>query len=62
MFGTYLYSAGTQHENQHQLSVTMTKMTSFILRAHTRTSVSYIQHRKNSKVVLEKMQVNGPEG
>ena len=34
----------------------------FILRAYTGTGVSHSQHRKNSGEVLEKMQVNGPEG
>ena len=61
-FGAYLNSAGTQHGNLHQLSVTMSRMTYFILRAHTGTGASHRQHRKHSEEVSEKMQVNGPEG
>ena len=34
----------------------------FILRAYTGTSVSNSKHIKKSGEVLEKMQVNGPEG
>ena len=34
----------------------------FILQAYTGTSISHSSHRKNSGEVLEKMQVNGPEG
>ena len=30
-FGAYLYSAGIQHRNLHQLSVTMSRVTCFIL-------------------------------
>ena len=48
MFGSLLFSAGTRHGNLHPLSVTMSKVTCFILLAHTRTGVSYSQHRKNS--------------
>ena len=61
-FGAYLYSTGTQHGNLQKLSVMMSRMTYFILQAHTGTGVSHSQHRKNSGDVLEKMQVNGPEG
>ena len=61
-FAAYLYFAGTRHENLHQLSVTMSRVTYSILRAHTGTGVSHSQHRKNSGEVLEKMQVNGPDG
>ena len=43
------------------MSVTMSRVTYFILRAHTGTGVSHSQHRKNSGDVLEKMQVKGPE-
>ena len=59
--GAYLYSAGTQHGSLHQSSVTMHRVTDFILRANTGTGVSRSQHRKNSGEVLENMQVNGPE-
>ena len=38
-FGAYLYSAGTQHENLHQLSGMTSKETDFILRVHARTGV-----------------------
>ena len=34
----------------------------FILRAYTGSRVSHSQHRKKLGEVLEKMQVNGPEG
>ena len=61
MFWCHLYSAGTQHVNLHQLSVTMSRVTYFILHAHTGTLVSHSQHRKNSGEVLGKMQVNRPE-
>ena len=37
------------------------KVTYFILRAYTGTSISRSQHRKNLEEVLEKMKVNGPE-
>ena len=37
-------------------------LTYFILRACTGTSVSHSQHRIKSGEILEKMQVNGPEG
>ena len=40
----------------------MSRVTCFILRGHTGTSVSHSQHRNSSGEVLEKMQVNGPEG
>ena len=53
---------GTQHEDLPKLSVTMSRVTYFILQAHTGTSVSHSKHRKNLEEVLEKMQVNGPEG
>ena len=33
-----------------------------ILWTHRRTGVSHSQHRKNSRELLEKRQVNGPEG
>ena len=39
-----------------------TLVTYFILRTHTGIGVSHSQHRKTSVEVLEKMQVNGPEG
>ena len=40
----------------------MSRVTYFILRAHTGSSVSHSQHKNSSGEVLEKMQVNGPEG
>ena len=41
--GAYVYSTGTQHGNLHQLSVTMSRVTYFILRANIGTSVSRSQ-------------------
>ncbi|WP_419635634.1 hypothetical protein, partial [Thiolapillus sp.] len=38
------------------------RVTYFILRAYTGSGVSHSQHRKKLGEVLEKMQVNGPEG
>ena len=38
------------------------RVTYFILRAYTGSGVSHSQHRKKMEEVLEKMQVNGPEG
>ena len=38
--GAYVYSAGTQHGNLYQLSVTMSSVTFFILQAHTGAGVS----------------------
>ena len=51
-FGTYLYSAGTQHGNLHQMPVMMSRVTYFVLRAQTRTGVNHSQHRKNSGEVF----------
>ena len=39
--GAYLYSAGTQHGNLRQLSVTTSKVIYFILPVHTGTGVSH---------------------
>ena len=50
-FVAYLYSMGTQHRNLHQLSVTMSRVTYFILQAHTGAGVSHSQHSKNSGVL-----------
>ena len=52
-FGAYLYSAGSQHGNLHHLSVTMSRVTYFILRAHTATGVSHSQLRKNPGEIWE---------
>ena len=60
-FRAYLYSAATKQVNLHKLSVTTSRVSYFILRAHTGTGVSHSQHRRNSGEVLEKMQVNAPE-
>ena len=60
--GAYLYSAGSHYGNLHQLPVTMSRMTYFILQTHTGTGVSHSQHWKNSGQVWEKLQVNGLEG
>ena len=38
------------------------RVTNFILRAYTGSGVSHSQHRKKMGEVLEKMQMNGPEG
>ena len=54
MSWSLLYSAGTQHGNLHQLSVTMSRVTYFIPRIHTGTGVGHGQHRKNWEEVLEK--------
>ena len=48
----YLYSAGAQHGNLHQFSVKMSRVTYFILRAHTGFSISHSQHKKNSAEVF----------
>ena len=40
------------------LSVTISRVTYFIMRAHTGTDVGRSQYRKNSGEDLEKMQVN----
>ena len=48
----YSYSAGTQIGNRHQLPVTTSMLTYFILRAHTGTVVSHRQCRKNSGELL----------
>ena len=61
-FEAYLYSTGTQHKNLHQLPLTISRVTCFILWAQTGTSVSNSQHRKNLGEVLEKMQMNGLGG
>ena len=58
--GACLYSAGTQHGNLHKLSITTSRVTYFILQAHTGTGVSQSQHREKIGRGLEKMQVNGP--
>ena len=46
----------------HHFSVTMNSLTYFILQTHIGAVVSHSQYRKKSEEVLEKMQVNGPEG
>ena len=51
-FRAYSYSVGTQHGNLHPLSVTMSRMTYFILRAHTGTGASHSQRRNNLGEVL----------
>ena len=48
-FGSNLYSARTQHGNLHQLSVTMSRMTYIILRAHWGTCVSHIDTGKHQE-------------
>ena len=57
-FGACLYSAGTQHGNLHQLSVTMSRGTYFILRAKQEpvlaTANTEKKEEKNSGEVLEK--------
>ena len=40
----YLYSAGTQHGNLHQLSVTTSRVTYCILRTHTGTGIHHHHH------------------
>ena len=53
-FGVYLYSAGTQNGNPHQLSVMMCRVTYLLLWANTRAGVCHSQHRKNLGKVSEK--------
>ena len=53
MLGACLYSTGTKQGNLHQLSVTTSRVTYFILRAQTGTGVSHRQQRKNSGEVSE---------
>ena len=62
MFCSQLNSAGTQHGNLPQLSIMMSRVTYFILQAYTGSGVSHSQHRKKLGGLLEKMQLNGPEG
>ena len=64
MYFFFVCALGAQHGSLYQLSVTMSRVTDFILRAHTGTDVSHSdkKKKKNSGEVLEKMQVNGPEG
>ena len=40
-FRDYLYSSGTAYRNLHQSSITMSRVTELILRAHTGTGVSH---------------------
>ena len=47
-------SRDAQHGNLHQLSVTMSRVTFLILRAHTGTGLSHSQHKKNSEGVSKK--------
>ena len=56
----YMFWAGTEHRNLHHMSVSISRVTYFLLQAHTETDVSHNQHRKSSGEVFEKMQVNGP--
>ena len=49
-----IYIPGTQHGNLHQLSVTMSRVTCFILPAHTGSGVSHSRHRKKIGTVLGK--------
>ena len=51
-YGDYSCSTGTQHGNLHQLSVTTSRVTYFIRRAHTGTGVSNSQHGKNSREIF----------
>ena len=53
-FEAYLYSAGIQHGNLHQLSATTSRVTCFILRACTGTGVCHNHNNKNSGEGLEK--------
>ena len=48
--------------NLHQLSVTMSRVTYFVLRTHTGTDVSHSQTQENIRRGFGKMQVNWPEG
>ena len=47
-FGVFLYT-DFEHGNLHQSSVTTSRVTYFILRAHIGTCVSHSQQSKNSK-------------
>ena len=54
-FRACLYSAGTQHRNLHQLSVPMSRVTYFILRAHTaNTGKTRERLQKNCKWMDQK--------
>ena len=46
MFGAFLYSASTQLGDLHQLSLTMSRVTYFFLRAHTGTVLATINAGK----------------
>ena len=50
-FEAYLASAGTQHENLHQLFVTTSRVSYFIVWVHVETAFS---HTKNSGEVWKK--------
>ena len=48
-FGVHKYIfADTQYRNLHQFPVTMSRVTYFMLRAHTETGVNHSQQRENS--------------
>ena len=58
----FKYFASTEHGNLHQLCVTKSRVTYFILQAHTGTGVSHSQHWKKLGRGFGKMQVNRPGG
>ena len=60
-FRGYLYSAGTQHGNQHQLSVTWAGWP-ILFCGPTHELVLATANAATRERILEKMQVNGPEG
>ena len=68
-FGAYLYLVGTQHGNPHRLSLTMNRMTHFILRTHTgglhQQQLQQNKQTKNKKTretFRKKMDLNIREG
>ena len=56
-----IYIPRALNGNLHHLSVTMSGVTQFIPQANAGTGVNPILHRKNSREVLEELQVNGSE-
>ena len=53
-FGAYFYSAGLQHGTVHQLPVTMSRVTGFVLWTDTRTSISHSGPDKHQGGVCQK--------
>ena len=62
--GAYLYSADSLHGNLHQLSVLMRRVTYFYSAFYIFTQEPVLVTAKTGtgEEVLQKMQMNGPEG